>query len=188
MRTCQHEWKLHKVWFLRNTVQVKIVLQYIYILNIYIYIMERDVLWRQRNSLSLNPVEKEWNFIPLVPIAATSFFFFFLNKLTPGGTAFRTVYITVFKLQGQFLQLAPTAGHCKPLPSQQPFFFFFFFPVGGKNINNKNVIGNCCHLQKKWRNEAQTFLSGIMGTPFLRTELCVWGCTAWAVKSRRPSA
>lgn len=110
-------------------------------------------------------------------------FIFFFNKLTPVGTAFQTVYTNFFKLQGQFLQLAPTASHCKSLPSQQPFFFFFFFPVGGKNINNKNVIGNCCHLQKKWRNEAQTFLSGITGTPFLRTELCVWGCTAWAVKS-----
>lgn len=110
------------------------------------------------------------------------FFFFFFKQIN----SWRNSFPNCVHQRLQTTRAVSTAGsNSWPLqvPALTTTFFFFFFPVGGKNINNKNVIGNCCHLQKKWRNEAQTFLSGITGTPFLRTELCVWGCTAWAVKS-----
>lgn len=61
----------------------------LYVAISFLYIIEIAlVLWRQRNSLSLNPAGMERNFIPHLPTAATSFFY----KRIPLGIAFQTLY------------------------------------------------------------------------------------------------
>lgn len=43
----------------------------------------------------------------------------------------------------------------KEFPALLPMNSVFFFLNKGQNTDNKNVIGNCCNLQKKWRNEVK---------------------------------